>query len=180
MPALDHPRLAGIVAQAAERLDGDWLLVGGAAAALWLDHRRTTEDVNLVPLDDTPHARYALLDLAAELGLPVEALNSAADFFVRSVPGWRDDLVLLRQGRRGRIFRPGATLFLRLKIWRLSETDLHDREAVLERVRAGQEALDLLAVAAALNGLAPSDDADLLLRRSQLRSRVAELRDGRR
>jgi hypothetical protein len=65
---LDRARLERVVEAIAERLPGDWLLVGGALVALWLEPRRTTEDVDIVGLGGTTDERLALLRLAAELG----------------------------------------------------------------------------------------------------------------
>ena len=99
-----------------ERLDGEWLLLGGALVALWLEPRRVTEDVDLIGLRGTADERYALMELATELGLPVEAVNSAADFFVRRIPDWRAELVELRRGAGATVYRPSVTLFLLLKL----------------------------------------------------------------
>jgi hypothetical protein len=74
--------------------------------ALWLESRRTTEDVDIVGLQGTAEERMALMRLATELDLPVEAVNSAADSFVRRIDGWRDELELFRRGARGRVYRP--------------------------------------------------------------------------
>jgi len=110
--ALDRARLDSVVQALVDGLDGDWLLVGGAAIALWLEPRRVTEDIDLVPLRPTGGERLALMELAESVGLPIEAVNSAADFFVRRVPGWDRDVVLLRRGRRGAVYRPDATLMV--------------------------------------------------------------------
>jgi len=115
---LDATRLEAIVQSVADHLPGDWLLVGGALVALWLDTRRVTEDVDLVGIEGSGADRLSLLGLARDLGLPVEALNSAADFFVHRVPDWRQQIEPFRIGKTGRVFRPSPTLFLVLKIRR--------------------------------------------------------------
>ena len=76
---------------AGEQLTGDWVLVGGALAALWFAADRVTVDVDLISLPDRPERRYELMDFALAQGLPIEAVNSAADFFLRRIPGWADD-----------------------------------------------------------------------------------------
>lgn len=167
----DQARLEALVQAVADTLEGEWLLIGGALVALWLEPGRTTLDIDLVGLRGESAERYALLDFAVKQSLPVEAINSAADFFVQRIPGWRDHLVLFRAGTRGRIFRPDATLFLLLKAGRLSERDLADCEALLRKERP-----DGATVLAALDALrAPADEA-ALARRSRLR----ELLDGSR
>ncbi len=149
---------------AGERLEGDWLLIGGALAAVWLGVERRTEDIDMVGLGGTAEERIALMDLALGHGWPVETVNSAADFFVRRVPGWRDELELLHRGPGARILRPSPTLFLLLKLSRLSEADLGDCLALLARF-----AVDAPRVRAALDALPPGN-ADLAARRAELRS----------
>jgi hypothetical protein len=50
---------------------------------VWLESRRVTEDIDLV--GTRPDSRLRLMELAERLGLPIEAMNSAADFFVRRI-----------------------------------------------------------------------------------------------
>jgi len=64
--------------------------------------------------------------------LTPEHVNSAADFFVRQVLGWESELVLLSQGKVGRVYRPSLTLYACLKLGRGSEIDVEDlRYAVI-------------------------------------------------
>ena len=108
--------------------------------------------------------RFALMDFALDLGLPVEAVNSAADFFVHRIAGWKDEVTLLHAGPTAKIYRPNATLMLLLKIGRLSARDLEDCELVL----ASGEAFDRSRVSSALSALPPTEDADLEARRTRL------------
>ncbi len=170
---LDRVRLERVVGAVAERLPGDWLLIGGALATLWLEPRRTTEDVDLVGLGGTIDERLSLMRLAAELGLPVEALNSAADFFVRRIDGWRDELELFRTGAKGRIYRPTVTLFLLLKLERLTGRDLADCLAAVARAQAERLRFHPGRILAALDALPPAGDPDLARRRQRLRDAVA-------
>ncbi len=71
---------------------GEWLLVGGALVSVWVEPRRVTEDIDLIGLTGAPDERLALMDAVFSLGLPVEAVNSAADFFVHRISGWRDEI----------------------------------------------------------------------------------------
>jgi hypothetical protein len=61
----DKARIEALLALAAEQLDGDWLLIGGAAAAAWFSVARTTEDVDLVGLAGTAAERLVLFACAA-------------------------------------------------------------------------------------------------------------------
>lgn len=169
---LDTATITRLLEVAERRLEGEWLLVGGALAAIWFSPDRVTEDVDLVSLTASNDARFALMALAQEVGLPVEAVNSAADYFVRKVPGWRDDLEVLRKTERLTLYRPSATLFLRLKL-RLGEQDLDDCLALIEHARARAIAIDREAVIAAIDALPPTDDSAQRSRRDRLRSALA-------
>ena len=119
-------------------------------------------------LEGSGRERLALMELAAELGLSIEAVNSAADFFVRRIPGWRSEIEPFVIGARGRIFRPSPTLFLLLKLPRLSAHDLGDCLALLARVAEDRLALDVRRVTEALSRLPPTPDAGLQQRREEL------------
>ncbi|MFN0253267.1 MAG: hypothetical protein ACKV2T_40730 [Kofleriaceae bacterium] len=163
----DRIRIDEFVALAARTLDGEWLLIGGGAAAVWFAPSRTTEDIDIVGLRGTQDDRFALMELAATAGIPIEAVNSAADFFVRRIPDWRDELVVLTAGR-ATIYRPTATLFLLLKIGRLSATDLDDCMKLIVHVASTGEPLDRVRVGSTLAALAPTDDVALAARRVEL------------
>jgi hypothetical protein len=155
----DKARIEELLAAASEQLDGEWLLIGGAAAATWFSIARTTEDVDLVGLAGTAAERLALMNLATRIGVPIEAVNSAADFFVRKIDGWRDELVPLVTGPRATIYRPTATLFLLLKIERLSAVDLDDCVALLQHCAVTGEPVDRQRVLSRLDSLPARADA---------------------
>jgi len=167
--SLDRERIDAILDAAADALEGDWLLVGGAAAATWFLPERVTEDVDLVSLRGSQEDRLALLTLAERLGLSPEAFNSAADFFVHRIPGWATEMELLRQGRGARIHRPTVTLFILLKVGRLSEVDLDDCLSLLRVARGADGSWDRVRLIAAVDALPPSTDAALIERRRALR-----------
>lgn len=174
MDEMDRGRLQAFVSTLIERLEGDWLLLGGALAALWLEARRTTEDIDLVGLSGTPEERLQVMALAEEVGLPIEAMNSAADFFVRRIPGWQEEIEIFRTGPRARLFRPTPTLFLLLKIGRLSEQDLADCRSLIRKAHAELLQINRARVMAALDALPPSGDAALLERRQTIRDALLE------
>ena len=169
-PQLDRDRLDALLTAACERLDGEWLLVGGALVALWLEPGRVTQDIDLIGLRGLAQERYALVDFAVSQGLPVEAVNSAADYFVQKIDGWREELQPFRSGARGRIFRPSPTLFLLLKLGRLGARDLADCEALLARAAADGLPIDRARVRAAIEALAATADDALTERRAALRA----------
>jgi len=169
---LEARRLDTIVQAIADRVAGDWLLVGGALVALWLNDRRVTEDVDIVGIAGTGADRLALFGLAEGLGLPVEALNSAAEFFVQKIPDWSEQVELFRAGQCGRVFRPSPTLFLLLKLGRLSSQDLEDCLDLVRRCAREGLALDARRVQDALNALPPVEDDALAVRRARLAEAV--------
>lgn len=152
-----------------DRLEGPWLLVGGAAIALWLEPRRMTEDIDLVPMKSSGRARLALMELAEELGLPIEAVNTAADFFVQRIPDWERDVEVLHRGARSTIYRPNATLMVLLKMRRLSERDLADCALALQ----SDDGADTARLLDALAALPPTEDRALQGRRERLRRLLA-------
>jgi len=170
---LDRLAIERIVEAIGMKLEGEWLLVGGALVALWLEPRRVTEDVDVMGLGGTAEERYALMELAIELGLPVEAVNSAADFFVHRVEGWRNEIEVLRSGSRSTIYRPTVTLFVLLKMARLSEQDLEDCRAALAHARAVDAPLNLARLSSRLAELQTTEDEGLRTRRLALAQMLA-------
>lgn len=170
----DRARIQAIVQLVGERLEGEWLLIGGGAAAAWFAPSRTTEDLDLVGLAGTQAERFALMELAADAGIPIEAVNSAADYFVRRITGWRDELVVLARGSRGVIYRPSATLFLLLKLRRLTAVDLADCLALIEHCKQSKEPIERERVRTAIEALPASADQALTERRLQLREALGD------
>lgn len=119
---------------ASKRLTGDWLILGGTVLpVLGVDHRATV-DVDLVGDDGiaSQEQMLKLMEIAEELGLPVEAINSAGAHFLRKIAGHRAHWIELKKGPGATIYRPDLVLFLQLKIGRLSDTDLEDCLAFLK------------------------------------------------
>lgn len=166
--ALDKARIDLVVDAVVNRLDGSWLLVGGGLVALWLDGSRTTEDVDLVGMEGTQAERFALMDLADELGLPIESVNSAADFFVRRIDGWDEMIEVLRAGPRATVYRPTTTLFVLLKLGRLTDRDLADCELAIASARAAGTPIDEGRLVSAIAALPRTEDAGLAARRDRL------------
>jgi len=125
---LDTRLLRRFLKRAGERLRGEWVLIGGTLLpALGIEHRVTT-DIELVGLGAGERRQgLALMAVAEELGLPVESVNPAGAHFLAKVPYSKRDLVPLHEGGSAVIYRPGATLYLLLKIRRLTESDEFER-----------------------------------------------------
>lgn len=133
MKALDKQLLNLFIEKAADRLDGEWLVMGGAALSLMGVSFRPTMDIDLAGPADAPMSQgLILMEIAEELGLPVEAVNQSGAFFLRRIANWRGHTVAVAKGRNATLLRPDATLFVLLKLGRLTETDLSDCLAVLK------------------------------------------------
>ena len=129
---MDTLKIEEILTFLCEVLGGDWFLTGGALVRLNFDDTRGTEDLDLVRIrhpelsDDA--AKNQLFRWLIDRDLGPEWVNSAVEPFVREVPAWENEVVLLREGGKGRVFRPNLTLFVYLKLRRASEIDLLDIE----------------------------------------------------
>lgn len=168
---LDRAAIDGFLEAAANELEGEWVVLGGSAAAVWFLPARVTEDIDIVGLGGTREERAALMDLADARGLSVESVNSAADYFLRKVEGWRDELEILRQAK-ATIYRPTPTLFVLLKIGRLTESDLGDCLALVEACKENAWTLERARILTALAKLPVTSDTALATRREDLRARL--------
>jgi hypothetical protein len=140
---LDRPTLQRFVELAADAVEGDWIVIGGTVLPLLGAGNRATLDIDFVPVGDASQADVLhLLKIAEKLQLPVEAVNQTGAYFLRKVTDYREHLVLLLEGSRARVFRPDPTLYISLKIPRLTEADLEDCLAFLEFARRSEEPLD--------------------------------------
>jgi hypothetical protein len=141
---LDINTLKKFLDKAADHLTGDWLLMGGTVLPLLDQEVRATTDIDIVRVggkgrnEDT----LQLMELAESIGLPPESINQAGAFFLSKIEHGKKDLVLLRKGKKSRIFRPGATLFILLKIGRMSQSDFADCRAWLGYCARKKEPID--------------------------------------
>ena len=112
---------------ATERLTGEWVLIGGTVLPILGIHHRTTVDIDLVGKTDRERKQQLkLMEVAEELGLPVETINQAGGYFLTKIKTYEKDLVLLAEGKKVKIFRPNLVLFLELKLGRFSDSDYED------------------------------------------------------
>lgn len=137
MRTLDSALLTKVLSLAADRLSGEWVLLGGTLLpALGVDVRSTV-DIDLVGLGPTEAAQSVeLMEIAEQLGLPVETINQAAGFFLRRIQWSREDLILMRETARAKIYRPSLKLYWQLKLERLSESDVVDCRSYFQICRA--------------------------------------------
>ncbi|RME26000.1 MAG: hypothetical protein D6806_06915 [Deltaproteobacteria bacterium] len=144
MTLLNRKTLWRFVRLAGDNLRGDWVLMGGTVLALLGIGHRVTVDIDIAGPDDSGNEDlFVLMSLAHRLGLPVETINQAGAFFLRQINRWRDDIVLLHQGKTASIWRPAATLFVLLKLERFTEADLSDCLQMLQYATAHGEPVDV-------------------------------------
>lgn len=138
---MDATRLQQILDYLCDELGGDWLIVGGALVRLLFDGTRGTEDLDLVRLNhpnlSDEGAKAHLFRWLIQNGLGPEWVNSAVEPFVREVTTWQSEIVLVRTGSKGKIFRPTLTLFVYLKLRRATDVDLLDIKKAIPKCPEG-------------------------------------------
>ena len=121
-----------------QEIGGEWLLVGGTLVQLHYDGERATEDIDLVHMSHPTKSRETTQNELFQFtlkkwGLGPEVVNLSAEFFVNQMQGWQREIVPLKKGPSGTVFRPTLTLFCALKMQRASELDLRDIRAALRK-----------------------------------------------
>lgn len=156
---LNSKLLREFLVRAGKELSGEWVLVGGTLLpAVGIDVRSTV-DIDLVYLGkngpgknrqeqtgvetDGNTQTLRLMSLADSLGLPAESVNQAATFFLKKVGYQNEDLILFHPGSSATLYRPSLELFWKLKIARLSETDLQDCQHYFTFCEKVEDPIDL-------------------------------------
>ncbi len=126
--AIDSKLMKKFLATALNVLEGEWIIIGGTVLPVMGIDLRVTVDIHMVNLDAKSSNRHSLqlMEIAQSLGMPVETINQAGAYFLSKIDDVREHLVLLEGSKKCKIYRPDAYLFLKLKIARLSESDLED------------------------------------------------------
>ena len=113
---------------ASERLTGEWVVIGGTVLPiLGVDHR-VTLDIDFIRIREKEgnSDSLILMEIAEQIGLPIEAVNQAGAYFFSKVENANDHLVILKKGSKCTIYRPDVWLYIALKLGRFTETDLED------------------------------------------------------
>jgi hypothetical protein len=127
MKNINPSLMAQFIYEAGERLSGKWLLLGGALMPALGIVSRVTVDIDFVRISKEPSdPTLDLLKLAEKLKLPAGTINQAALFYLRKIKRFANHLVQMHKGSKATIYRPKATLFLQLKLNRLTESDAMD------------------------------------------------------
>ena len=128
---------------ASQRLRGNWVLLGGAVLPALGVGSLPTLDIDIAGPPDADQGQVLILmEIAESLGLPVEAINQAAAFFLQRMEDYQKHLIPLVSTDRCIIHRPDATLFIRMKLHRLSAKDLEDCLQMLAFAKRCGEAVE--------------------------------------
>jgi hypothetical protein len=116
------------IEKALKDLDGDWVIIGGTVLSLLGIEERVTIDIDFISISRTNSnlQTIKLMELAETIGLPIETINQSGEFYLHKIPDFIENLVLLAESKRCKIYRPNAYLFFSLKLARMSETDIND------------------------------------------------------
>lgn len=142
MKPLNAKKMQEFLKLAGSRLKGDWVLLGGTVLpVLGIDYR-VTVDIDLANRDQDTSQTLELMNIAEDMGLPVETINQAGSFFLYRIPDFENKLELLHKGKSATIYRPNLELYFQLKIERLSESDTQDCLEYLRWYKNSKATLD--------------------------------------
>lgn len=122
---LNRKTLQNFLDIAGNKLNGDWIVIGGTVLPLLGINHRVTVDIDFVSKSKKEET-LKLMEIAEELGLSVETINQAGAFFLYKIPDFEKNLILLHKGKSAKIYRPNLLLYIQLKVGRLSESDSLD------------------------------------------------------
>lgn len=152
MKSLNSTLLKKFLKLASEELEGQWLLVGGTLLpAVGIDIRPTM-DIDLIGLGPKEKMQnLELMELAEKLGLSVEVINQAAEFFVAKKKPSSSDMIKLITGSKATIYRPTVELYWSLKIHRLTETDSFDCQHYLQYCKGQKDEINFKSMIIEIN-----------------------------
>ncbi|MDH5427678.1 MAG: hypothetical protein OEY57_05830 [Nitrospirota bacterium] len=144
MSAISKKLLDQFFELASEKLSGDWIVLGGSVLPYLGRPIRATIDIDLATTSlRAGEWQLELMEIAESLSLPSEAVNTAAEFFVRKIPGFEGNLVRMYSKGDFHVSRPNVNLFIQLKLPRLSESDLEDTLEFLRFAGEIEEPIDV-------------------------------------
>ena len=140
---INNTIISRFIKLAANKIGGEWVLIGGSVLSFLKILNRSTLDIDIVgPQSSTQADQLVLMEIAEHLEIPVESINQAASFFYYRLKPCKKDLLLLHQGTSARIYRPNATFYVLLKLARFTETDLGDCKSILSYAKNSGEDID--------------------------------------
>ena len=127
MKPLDYTTLKKFLGLAGNNLIGEWVLIGGTVLPLLGIQYRSTTDIDFIEITkNKKNQTLQLMRLTEKINLPIESVNQAGEYFLNKIKNFRKHLVLIHKGKNATIYRPDINLFIKLKINRLTESDLLD------------------------------------------------------
>jgi hypothetical protein len=136
MTNLNSQHLKKFIEMGLEQLIGDWIIIGGTVLPLLEIDYRVTTDIDLAfTTSNGKDQTLELMQIAEQMNLPIEAINQAGAFFLFRISDWKNNIILLKKNKKTAFYRPNTTLFLQLKIARMSETDLLDCIKMIENYK---------------------------------------------
>ncbi len=124
---LTPKKLKEFISLVSKNLKGEWVLIGGTVLPLLGVHHRITVDIDLIGKNNKERAQQLeLMKLAEKLKIPAETINQAGALFLEKIKGFEKKLEILLESKECKIYRPNLSLFLELKLERLSESDKED------------------------------------------------------
>jgi len=125
--SISKAKIKKLLEKADNFLEGDFVLLGSGALFIVDSDYRLTTDIDLVGFTKQEQGQVLnMIDLAASIGLEPESINQSAGHYLKKQKGWKNELVLLYEGKKVRIYRPTTRLFTALKKARGTPTDLED------------------------------------------------------
>ena len=132
---IDSATMKKFIEIAAHQLEGEWVVIGGTVLPLMNIDLRVTVDIDLVNLDakNSNLNSLKLMEIAESMGLPVETINQSGAYFLSKIEDAQEHLVLFKESKKCKIYRPDVYLFLKLKLTRLSQSDFEDCVAFVKK-----------------------------------------------
>lgn len=126
---MNSQEITALINALMDKLEGEWVLVGGSLLHYLGLTDRQTLDIDLVPKSKVDNTMtLAAMEIAVSHHQPPETINFSAEYFLKKQKSWEKQLVVLKKTKKGAFYRPNKKLFRKLKEARGSETDLLDIE----------------------------------------------------
>ncbi|OGQ37142.1 MAG: hypothetical protein A3F16_01690 [Deltaproteobacteria bacterium RIFCSPHIGHO2_12_FULL_43_9] len=143
MKDLDKKTLEKFIKLIGDKLEGNWVIIGGAMLLYLGVSDRVTYDIDIIaPPESDRGQTLKLFEITEKLGLEVGTINQAAAFFLNKIKDWEKSIVLIHGGKNANVYRPNSTLYILTKLSRLSESDYGDCIAMLTYAKKNREPVE--------------------------------------
>lgn len=95
---------------------------------------RMTFDIDLIYLEEkNREQRYTkIYQKLAELNMSPEQVNSAALYYLKTIPEWEKHTIILKESANSKILIPTLNLFIALKLKRATDIDIQDCKGAIK------------------------------------------------